>query len=373
MVLMSFWRRSVASQENSALILYVHDGSLYAVRGVKVPAAGTWQVAGETVVRIGDTALLLQLLRERLAWREGQCVFATGPMPPLVGRGVSVTVPRFEAGHVVVRDTRELLHHAHWQAVDTVRDLACTFFGCSLEDVDVVSTAVEQWRESPAGVAVTLFPLCGPQARVSAYSPELLDALGARPAFLPLLLSRMVGDGETPEGVLHVEDEAVTLVVRRGRALLHLRTLRYGVDDIRRAVERGVGCTVSESEALLALAADGRLSVAGSRVVAQISRTLLPLWGGILEVLTDSLAPEERPRQLVVTGCFPSLVARLFCRPRIVLRTMGERCGVRALPHLHGDPHGIVSALRAAVTRLADPQPAVVGQFSVALGSLVSA
>ena len=355
---MGFWRRQKAPRGVTAVVGLMRGDSLHVLRGTRDPLDGSRTIHGEAVLRLDDFGRLATLLQERLGWSAEEPVYVGGPSPLMVGSALSLTVPRYEEGHAVVRDTREVLHEAQWRAADTVREEAATYFGCPLEDIGAFGMSVEHWRETADGVAATVFQLCGPRwgnTHPLAFPPDVPRA-GA--VTLPVLLADGVGSGDTPEAVFHVEDEFTALTVRHVNRLCRLRSLHIGMAMVREHIEGALDCSPREAERLMALAPTGQLSANSQRTLDRILRTVLPLWSGMFQVLAAGMPLAERPRRLVVTGIFPRLVAKYFCRPHILSRSLGGPCSVDILPDDRGEASGLSPLLHAMLRHVThEPRP----------------
>lgn len=341
--------------ETAAVVGLVHDGSLYAMRGTRTPGDSACAIGAQAVLRWEENTALAALLRERLRMQDGEPLHCFGPSPLLFGSSITLTIPKREEGQVLIRDTREILRSAQWRAADVVRDETAAFFGCALEDVESYGVTVEHWRETADDVAATLFHVCTPRwdARkdvgISAHLPSATEQV------LPLLLAERVGGNKQSEAILHTEDDLTVLTVRRDGVLRHARSLQFGLKMVRERVGSAFDCSPREADLLLRLLAARKVSAENQRPLLRILRSLLPLWAGMFEVFGNSIPPAERPQRLVVTGLYPSLVAKVFCRPQILARCMQPPARVETLPDFIGDTSGISSMLVAALQQATRP------------------
>jgi hypothetical protein len=156
-----------------------------------------------------------------------------------------------------------------------------------------------------------------------------------------------------------VEDHLTVLTVRARNTLCHVRSLQCGAAVIQEHIADTLGCSPRESELLMRLAPAGTLAAQNQRSVDRVLRQLLPLWAGMMEVLAGGIPEAERPRRLLVTGFFPTLVTAYFCRPQVLSHGMAGTVLVETLPGAHDDPSGISSVLSAALEQVTrDSAPA---------------
>lgn len=315
---MAFWRKDNAQKNASTVVIAARGENFYVIRGYRDKVARAIKIQGEAVFSVENSERLEQLLREKLNYQENDAVYFAKPSPLLLGASVSTDLPRYEAGHPVILDTREAMHRVKWKTADLVREEASHYFGCSLEEIGNFGTVVEKWRETSDEVTATLFHVCSP--RFVEDGPEECLGLGENRFVLPVMLSQEVGNGAEPEAILHTEDDLSVIAVRQDNQLKYLRSLNCGVGVIRDHLEKSLDCSAREAEVLMQNCLEGKLSDGGQKITLRLMRQLLPLWAGMFSVSMDNIPLSERPQKILITGLFPKMIAQLFCRPQLLMR-----------------------------------------------------
>jgi hypothetical protein len=345
---MAFWRKDNLQKNASTVVIAVRGDSFYVIRGYRDKNARAIKIQGEATFSIENSERLEQLLQEKLGCQETDIIYYTKPSPLLLGVSLTVNLPRYEAGHPVILDTREAMHRIKWKTADFVREEASHYFGCSLEEVGNFGVTVEKWKETDDEVEATLFHICVPK-----FSNEDngLIQLGTNQFVLPIVLSQEVGSGDDVEAVLHTEDNLSTIAIRQNNQLKHLRSLNCGIGVIRDHLEKSLDCSKNEAEVLMKNCLEGKLSEANQKVIIRLMRQLLPLWAGMFSVAMDNIPISERPLKLLITGLFPKMIAQLYCRPQLLMRWSHIPVKVTTLMK-DDDLLGMRSSLRVALKQM---------------------
>lgn len=270
---------------------------------------------------------LRETLKNQLQWREEEPLFLVSPKPLLFGNLVVQTSARYEEGHAVVRDTRELLHAARWRAANDVREAAGQYFGVSLEDLRSVRTSLEESQDNGQNITASVFHVCAPgwgQERVAELQRLLPES---RELFLPLALSEAIGNGTSSEALLMVDEDVSTLVVRQRGIPRHVRSISFGHSDVRAYVRSIVSCDDMEAQELLTAMDARTLPPDAQKTMLRILRRLQPLGGHVLATIAAAL-DVGTPARLVLRGPYPTVLATLFCRRQHLLKAFGApvRC-----------------------------------------------
>ncbi len=339
---MAFWRKD--NKKNSIVVIALRKNSIYALRGFRSAENPPLKIQAEAVFSMDNKERLPSLLQQKLNWQPEEQIFITKPSPLLAGTSISLVLPRHDEEHPVIRDAREILHRAQWRASDSAREEAANFFGCSLEEVEPYGSAIERWKETSEEVEATIFQACVPRWNVN---EEYLSLPGANQFLMPMVLGQEVGNTPVPEAILHTEDNLSVLVVRQNNILKKVRTVNCGIDTIRGQLQKSLDCSPHEADVLMQHCLEGKLSEGGQKTILRVMRQLLPLWAGMFAVGMDNIPENERPRKLLVTGLYPKLIAKLYCRPQILMRWSHENVKVSILAQ-QNDLLGYPSALRTS-------------------------
>lgn len=345
---MAFWRKDNKQKNASTVVIAVRGDNFFVIRGYRDKEARAIRIQGEATFSVENSDRLEQLLQEKLNCQESDIIYYTKPSPLLLGASVSVDLPRYEAGHPVILDTREAMHRIKWKTADLVREEAAHYFGCSLEEIGNFAVTVEKWRETTEEVEATLFHTCVP--RFSKNEGERIE-LGTNQFVLPVVLSQEVGCNAESEAILHTEDDLSTIAVRQNNQLKYLRALNCGVRVIRDHLGKSLDCSGSEAEVLMRNCLEGKLSEDNQKVTLRLMRQLLPLWAGMFSVSMDNIPLSERPQKMLVTGLFPKMIAQLYCRPQLLMRWSHIPVKVTALMQ-DDDLLGMRSSLRVALKQI---------------------
>lgn len=319
------WRRD-KKDSNAVVLVARRKNHFYALRGI--PAANGGHVLKEGVFSAENMNRLPDLFREKLEWERNEIIYRVRETPLLFGSSVSVRETRYEAGHPVVLDKRECLHKAQWKAADTAKEEAADYFGCALEEIKPFAYDVQYFREASDAIEIDLFQTCVPSFKGDTYPDR-------RPVFFrgegvsartdlnhfvaPFVLSREIGE-KGPDALLHTEDNLTSFAVRKNGRLLYFRSLEIGVDVINRALQKILDCDEHEADLIIKNCLEGKLEDKTKKTIFRIMRDLLPLWAGMFSVFVEGIPTADRPAKLLVSGLYPKLVARLYCRPQILMR-----------------------------------------------------
>jgi len=364
---MAFWRKDNTQKNFSTVVIAVRGDSFYVIRGYRDKKAHAIKIQGEATFSIENSERLEQLLQEKLGCEETDIIYYTKPSPLLLGASVTVDLPRYEAGHPVILDTREAMHRIKWKVADLVREETAHYFGCSLEEISNFSVTVEKWKETADEVGATLFHTCVPRFK---NEEKGYSELGTNQVILPVILSQEVGRGDEPEAIFHTEDNLSIIAVRQNNQLKYLRSLNCGIGAIREHLEKSLDCSKSEAEVLMQNCLEGKLSEVNQRVTLRLMRQLLPLWAGMFSVGMDNIPLSERPLKLLVTGLFPKMIAQLYCRPQLLMRWSHLPVKVTTLMQ-DDDLLGMRSSLRVALKQISRENGAI--KIATAMRSFQSA
>lgn len=281
-----------------------------------------------------DGTALGEPLEHLLGWRSDEPVVLSVPTPALAGGSFTMSL-----GTDARVDERELLLRARWEAREDVREATARYFGCALEDVGVIAEDAVRLRSSAPGMAavrVTSLARATSQgdSDLSAHreltSPP--DITTCQFVLLPVLLGELLPPSQEPVGLYLLEEMRLSLLVWHGGALQWVRTLPIGGDLLFRHLTEELHCSPRDAAILLQRADGGSLAAEPTRVLLRVLRPLLPLFSGAWQIFGEELSPSLRPTQLLVSGLWPALVNRLFCRPQFRSRCTHPRAVPRVLP-----------------------------------------
>ncbi len=336
------WRPQRGPGGETLVFGYVGADEVHAVR-VRCESPGEVMLDGAAVLPTLGGRDLPARLREKLPWSAPHALAFAGSTPALYGHAVTVELSQWDEAGAGVRDAREILHLARWQALDTTRDKAAAYFGVPLEDIEPVGSSLERWRQTSEETTATVFQACLPRwARDERVLP---DDVGGNRFLLPLVLAHRVGNGDPAEALLCMEDQQMSVSIRKHGVLREVRTVRCGARDVRRELARVLECAETDAEILLQKLSSNGLADMSERLLARVLRRLAPLWSGALHVLFDDLAPDVRPVRMQIVGMYPRIVGKWLCRPRLVADVLGFPCRCSVLRLVDGDSLGWTSTL----------------------------
>jgi len=315
---MAFWNKQKNSKYNSIVVAAIQGESVYAIRGYRSHEEHVIKIQGSQVFSTENIGQLPVLFKEKLNWCEGEAVYFAKESPLLFGKAFPVSVPRFEEGHPMILDSREVTHRLKWQAADLAREEAANFFGCTLDEIGTRGVSVEKWHESAQEIRATLFQTCMPRWQSDQNDFVIPD--GSREFVLPIILAQEVGNGDDSEAILHTEYDGTFLAIRKNNILEHFRSFNLGISTARNHLQNNFQCSAGEAEVLMKNIFGEKLSKETRKVTLRVLRQLLPLWAGMFTVGVEGIPQELMPRKLMVTGLFSNMVARVYCRPQLVSR-----------------------------------------------------
>jgi len=315
---MAFWNKQNNNKHSSIVVAAAQGESIYAIRGYRSHEERAIKIQGSQVFSMDNLQHFPVLLKEKLNWCEGEEVYFAKQSPLLFGKAFSVTVPRYEEGHPVILDSREVTHRLKWEAADLAREEAANFFGCTLDEIGARGVSVEKWHESGQEIRATLFQTCMP--RWQSAQNDFVAPDGAQDFILPIVLAQEVGNSDEPEAILHTEYDGTFFAIRKNNVLEHFRSFNLGINMARNHLQNNFECSAGEAEVLMQNVFGEKLSKDTCKITLRILRQLLPLWAGMFTVGVEGIPDELMPRKLMVTGLFASMIARVYCRPQLVSR-----------------------------------------------------
>lgn len=315
---MSLWRKDKIS-ESCVFVGQIRKDSLFVAKGRALESERKYQIEGEAVIPLGDPGEISAELHKRLGFEEGMPLLVSFPFPAMVGSSVSVSLPRHEEGHALVRDSREAAHIAQWRAADRVREETANFFSCSLEDIKSLGASIENWKETSDNISGTIFQACMPSWSYERMNKSLELLPQAESFMLPMVLSQRVGLSDAPEAILHVDDSVSALIIRKNNHLTYMRSIENGIGNIKDHLMQSLSASEKESEILLKLLMKNKLNETNRKCISRILRELFPLWTGMFNSLVADIPLSERPLLLEIRGLFPDLIAKYFCKPQILM------------------------------------------------------
>lgn len=346
---MTFWNKQKNNKHNSIVVAAAQGEFIYAIRGYRSHEERVIKIQGSQVFSMDNIGHFPVLLKEKLNWCEGEVVYFAQQSPLLFGKAFSVTAPRYEEGHPVILDSREVTHRLKWQAADLAREEAANFFGCTLEEIGVRGVSVEKWHEGTQEICATLFQTCMPRWQSDQNSFVVPE--GAREFILPIVLAQEVGTGDEPEAILHTEYDGTFFAIRKNNTLEHFRSFNLGITTARNHLQNNFMCSAGEAEILMQNIFSEKLSKDTRKLTLRILRQLLPLWAGMFTVGVEGISKELMPRKLMVTGLFSDMIARVYCRPQLVSRWSHAPVKLTTLTGEY-DSQSYLAALKMALKKL---------------------
>jgi hypothetical protein len=348
-VIMAFWNKQKNDKYSSIVVAAAQGESIYAIRGYRSHEERVIKIQGSQVFSMDNIQHFPMLLKEKLNWCEGEAVYFAKQSPLLFGKAFSVTAPRYEEGHPVILDSREVTHRLKWQAADLAREEAANFFGCTLEEIDTRGFTVEHWHESTQEIRATLFQTCMPRWQSNHNNFAVPE--GAREFILPIVLAQEVGSGDEPEAILHTEYDGTFFAIRKNNILEHFRSFNLGAATARNHLQNNFQCSAGEAEVLMQSIFNEKLSKDTRKVTLSVLRQLLPLWAGMFTVGVEGIPKELMPRKLMVTGLFSNMIARVYCRPQLISRWSHLPVKLTTLAG-ESDSRSYLAALKMALKKL---------------------
>ncbi len=294
----------MSSQPERTIIFGTRRGDMiYAVRARGCPAGVT--AISKVVSVSSDQEDFAGAVLQAIGARKSEPFIFVNTVPMVYGSAVSLHISRVDESHPVVRDIREILQHAEWQAGNTVREAATEFFDCSLQDIIPRSTFVERLRETVHEVAVTVFHMCEPD-----WAEEDTNV-----HTMPVLLSAMVGKQEQPEAIVWIDEDRTVVACRRQHVLREVRTIACGLSDIRECIEEEVSCSGAESSALLEKWEENKLPRDLISLLRDAVSDAGELFSGAFHTALSGIPERERPVRCVVSGLYPSVSSQTLLAP----------------------------------------------------------
>jgi len=355
---MGLWRKDKIS-DSCVYVGQVRNGSLYVAKGKTAEQEGKCHIEGEAVIPMSDPGEISANLNSRLGWESGQPLLVSHSFPLMLGSAVSISVPRHEEGHALVRDSREAAHLAQWRAADRVREETANFFSCSLEDIKSLGASMERWKETSENISGTIFQACVPSWSYEKMNQNTELIPQSESFMLPMLLSKRVGRGDTPEAILHVDDFVSALIVRKNNSLTYVRSIENGIASIKDHMVQALSCSEKEAEILLKLLTKNKLNETNKKSISRIIRDLFPLWTGMFNSLVADIPLSERPLLLEVRGLFPDLIAKYFCKPQILMSWSHTPVKIRIPRNENPEDFGIRIDVKAGLNQIFSKGPSL--------------
>lgn len=319
----------MSSQPERTIIFGTRRGdTVYAVRARGCPAGVT--AISKVVSVSGDQEDCESAVLRAIGAHKSEPFIYVDMVPMVYGSAISLRIPRVDESHPVVRDIREILQHAEWEAGNTVREAATEFFDCNLQDIVPCRTFIERLRETVHEVAVTVLHVCKPD-----WDTEETSSSDVR--IMPLLLSTMVGKLEQPEAIIWIDEDRTVVVCRRQHVLREIRTIACGLSDIRECIEEEISCSDAESSELLEKWEEKKLPHDLTDLLRDAVSSAGELFSGALHTVLSGIPERERPVRCVVSGPYPLVSSQVLlpsCRGRSLsinknkIETYGEGGGI---------------------------------------------
>lgn len=282
------------------------DNTMYAVRARGCPTGVT---AISKVVSVStEQEDFASAVLKAIGAHKSEPFICVDTVPMVYGSAISLRIPRVDESHPVVRDIREILQQAEWEAGNTVREAATEFFNCSLQDIVPCDTFVERLRETVHEVAVTVLHVCKP-----AWDMEETNRSDVR--IMPLLLSAMVGKQEQSEAIVWIDEERTFVVCRRQHVLREIRTIACGLSDIRECIEEEVSCNSEEASDLLEKWEENKLPRNLADLLQNAVSGAGELFSGAFHTVLSGIPDREKPVRYVVSGPYPLVASQTLLAP----------------------------------------------------------
>jgi len=258
-------------------------------------------------------------LERLLKWRVDEPVILAVETPPLCGG--SLVVPAAVPDHPRRQvDAREREEEVRWRARDTFREMATQYFGCSLEQVELLTDVVTGIRVTelvdhgspipPAlATATAVFTVGTEHQAVPVVVPS--DIPDCHLVLLPMLVSDLISP-TTTGSLLLMEEEQLSFVVCGGGVVRAVRSVPLGGRFMADALQEHLGCSPREAAFLLNQMDQGSLAPQSTRTLLKILHSLGRLFRAAGRLLTEHFPPGDPIESVSVTGLWPLIAHRLF-------------------------------------------------------------
>lgn len=310
-------------EEKTALVVGRPRGEdLLALRLVVAPDGSA------TVLRSAELpwvpgAPLGEPLERALGWLPSEAVVIAVPTPLFVGG--SLTLRWARSGDAALSEGRRLSRRqeralaAAWETRERMRERAARFLECPLADVQLLTEDLGPWYETLAAETVestALFAASWQEDEALTAPPS--DVPDAHLVVLPLLVSELSATDD-PAGLLFIEEERCSFVLRSGARLGDARSIPLGGDELVYRVQRALSCSPREARAVLDRCEASALPPDLTRVLGNILRPLVPLFRAGVTLLTEDAVRTGALFSIRVAGVWATVLQRFVLGSRAIL------------------------------------------------------